>query len=76
VSAHAAAADLAILELVEHQRRSVAMLPTGVPARNCEQALELLEQPQAARRDVEELRTQDDARRVGRGCHRTRVARA
>jgi hypothetical protein len=33
------------------------MHPTGVPARNWEQALELLEQPKRAR-DLEELRTQ------------------
>ena len=46
---HAAAADLPILELVEQQRRSVAMLPTGAPALHGEQALELLAQPQAAR---------------------------
>ena len=76
---YAAAADLPILELVEQQRRSVAMLPTGAPALHGEQALELLAQPQAARRDVEELKTQGDAWRLGAavgapGAHR--VARA
>ena len=38
------------------------MLPTGVPARNWEQALELLEQTKRGR-DLEELGMQGDARR-------------
>jgi hypothetical protein len=58
-----AAADLPILELVEQQRRSLAMLPTGVPALNRDQALELFEQPRAALRDLEKLRIQGDTRR-------------
>ena len=56
------------------------MLPTGAPALHGEQALELLAQPQAARRDVEELGTQGDARRLGAavsapGAHRVRGRR-
>lgn len=47
------------------------MLPTGVPAVNRKQALELLEQTKRAR-DLEELRTQGNARLIGRGCQRTR----
>jgi hypothetical protein len=41
-------ADLPIPELVENQRRSIAMLPTGAPALNRDEALELLEQLKAA----------------------------
>jgi hypothetical protein len=37
-----------IPELVENRRRSIAMLTTGAPALNREEALELLEQLQAA----------------------------
>ena len=37
------------------------MLPTGIPALHWEQALELLAQPKAALRDLEELGTQGDA---------------
>jgi hypothetical protein len=35
-------ADLPIPELVENRRRAVAMLPTGAPALNRDEALELL----------------------------------
>jgi hypothetical protein len=40
--------DLPIPELVENQRRSIAMLPAGAPALNRDEALEL--------REVRELR--------------------
>jgi len=36
--------DLPIPELVEYQRRSIAMLAPGAPALNREEALEVLEQ--------------------------------
>ena len=35
-------------ELVENRRRSIAMLPSGVPALNRDEALELLRQLEAA----------------------------
>jgi hypothetical protein len=38
-----AVADQLIPELVEQRRRSVAMLPSGAPALNRDEALELLE---------------------------------
>jgi hypothetical protein len=37
-------ADLSIPELVENQRRSIAMLPVGAPALNRDEALEVLRQ--------------------------------
>ena len=39
-----ARADLPIRELVENERRSIAMLPPGAPALNRDDALDLLEQ--------------------------------
>ncbi len=53
-------ADLPIPELVENRRRSVAMLSPGVPALNREEALELLEQLEAAL--LELRRAQSDMR--------------
>jgi hypothetical protein len=55
-----AVADLPIPELVENQRRSIAMLPVGAPALNRDEALEVLQQLVDALREVRDLR-----RRVG-----------
>jgi hypothetical protein len=55
-------ADLPIPELVENRRRSIAMLSTGVPALNREEALELLEQLEAALLELRKLRTQGEVR--------------
>jgi hypothetical protein len=52
--------ELPIPELVENRRRSIAMLPSGAPALNRDDALELLRQLVEALRGVRELR-----RRVG-----------
>jgi hypothetical protein len=52
-------AELPTPELVENRRRSIAMLPTGVPALNRDEALELLGQLNAAQ---VELRAQGDVR--------------
>jgi hypothetical protein len=41
-------ADLLTPELVENRRRSIAMLPSGVPALDRDEALELLDQLEAA----------------------------
>ena len=43
-----AVAELPTPELVENRRRSIAMLPSGVPALNRDEALELLRQLEAA----------------------------
>ena len=48
--------ELAIPELVENRRRSIAMLPTGAPALNRDEALELLEQLKAALLELRRLR--------------------
>jgi hypothetical protein len=48
-------ADLPIPELVANRRRSVAMLPVGVPALNREEALEVLRQLGDALRRLREL---------------------
>ena len=45
-------------ELVENRRRSIAMLPSGVPALNRDEALELLGQLEAALVELRRLRTQ------------------
>jgi hypothetical protein len=45
-------ADLPIPELVENQRRSIAMLPPGAPALNREEALEVLRQLGDALREL------------------------
>jgi hypothetical protein len=55
-------AELPIPELVENQRRSVAMLPVGAPALNREEALELLTQLEAALRELRRVRTQSERR--------------
>jgi hypothetical protein len=48
--------ELPIPELVENRRRSVAMLEPGVPALNREEAMELLEQLEAALVELQKLR--------------------
>jgi len=48
--------DLPIPELVENRRRSIAMLPTGAPALNRDEALEVLDQLKAALSEVRRLR--------------------
>jgi hypothetical protein len=55
-------AELPIQELVEQPRRSAPMLPSGAPALNRDDALELLEQLTAALRDLRRVRAQDDER--------------
>ena len=50
-------ADLPIPELVENQRRSMAMLSVGAPALDREQALELLSQLEAALVELRRLRS-------------------
>jgi hypothetical protein len=49
-------------ELVENRRRSIAMLPPGAPALNRDEALELLEQLNAALLALRKLRTQGEVR--------------
>jgi hypothetical protein len=45
-------ADLPSPELVENQRRSIAMLPVGAPALNRDEALELFNQLAEALREL------------------------
>jgi hypothetical protein len=52
----ATVAGLPLPEVVEQRRRSVAMLPTGAPALNRDEAIELLEQLRDALREVRDLR--------------------
>ena len=54
-------ADLPIPELVENQRRSIAMLPVGAPALNRDEALEVLRQLVEALRQLRELRRAADS---------------
>jgi hypothetical protein len=49
-------ADLPIPERVENRRRSIAMLPTGAPALNRDEALELLKQLEDALLELRRLR--------------------
>jgi hypothetical protein len=49
-------AELPIPELVENRRRAVAMLATGAPALNRDEAIEVLEQLRDALREVRDLR--------------------
>jgi hypothetical protein len=49
-------------ELVENRRRSIAMLPTGVPALDRDEALELLGQLEGALLALREPRTQGEVR--------------
>jgi hypothetical protein len=49
-------ADLPIPELVENRRRSIAMLPTGGPALNRDEALEILRQLEAALLELRRIR--------------------
>jgi len=55
-------AELPTPELVENQRRSIAMLPTGAPALNRDEALELLGQLEAALVELRKLRAQGEVR--------------
>jgi hypothetical protein len=48
-------ADLPIPELVENQRRSIAMLPPGSPALNRDDALEVLQQLVDALSEIRDL---------------------
>jgi hypothetical protein len=48
-------ADLPIPELVENRRRSIAMLPSGAPVLNRDEALQLLEQLKAALGELRRL---------------------
>ena len=48
--------DLPIPEFVENRRRAVAMLPSGAPALNRDEALELLEEFKAALLELRRLR--------------------
>jgi hypothetical protein len=50
--------ELPIPELVENRRRSIAMLPSGVPALNRDEALELLGQLEAALLELRRLKMQ------------------
>jgi hypothetical protein len=56
-----AVADQLIPELVEQRRRSVAMLPSGAPALNREEALELLEPIKAALVELRKFRTSEQS---------------
>jgi hypothetical protein len=47
--------DLPIPELIENRLRSIAMLTPGAPALNREEALELLEQLEAALKELRRL---------------------
>jgi hypothetical protein len=49
-------------ELVENRRRSIAMLPSGVPALDRDDALELLGQLEAALVELRKLRAQGEVR--------------
>jgi hypothetical protein len=55
-------AELPIPELVENRRRSIAMLPPGAPALNRDEALELLEQLEAALLALRKLRMERQER--------------
>jgi hypothetical protein len=54
--------DLPIPELVENRRRSIAMLPSGAPALTRDEALELLDQLEAALVELRKLRAQREVR--------------
>lgn len=74
-----AVVDLPIPETVENRRRSIAMLPSGAPALNRDEALELLEQlkPRYAscRNCGQSLRARRDDGKHGCDSRRTRTAR-
>jgi hypothetical protein len=55
-------ADLPIPDLVEKRRRSIALLPSGAPALDRDEALELLDQLEAALVELRNLRRQDEVR--------------
>jgi len=52
---HREALTMPIPELVENQRRSIAMLPSGAPALNRDEALEVLRQLGEALRELRRL---------------------
>jgi hypothetical protein len=54
--------ELPIPELVENRRRSIAMLPPGVPALNRDEALELLALLEAALVELRKIRAHVEAR--------------
>jgi hypothetical protein len=54
--------DLPFPELLENQRRSIAMLPVGAPALNRDEALELLAQLEAALVELRKLRAEGEVR--------------
>jgi hypothetical protein len=54
--------ELPIPELVENRRRSVAMLTPGAPALNREEAMELLEQLEAALLELRRMKAPSDER--------------
>jgi hypothetical protein len=54
--------ELPIPELVENQRRSIAMQPSGAPVLNRDEAVELLDQLEAALLALRKLRTQGKVR--------------
>jgi hypothetical protein len=54
--------ELPTPELVENWRRSIAMLPSGAPALNRDEALELLDQLEAALVELRKLRAQGEVR--------------
>jgi hypothetical protein len=54
--------ELPTPELVENRRRSIAMLPSGVPALDRDEALELLGQLEAALVELRKLRAQGEVR--------------
>jgi hypothetical protein len=55
-------AELPTPELVENRRRSIAMLPSAVPAPNRDEALELLGQLEAALVALRKLKALSEAR--------------
>ena len=55
-------AELSTPELVENRRRSIAMLPSGVPALDRDEALDLLGQLETALVELRKLRAQREAR--------------
>jgi hypothetical protein len=52
--------DLPIPEMVENRRRSIAMLPSGTPALDRDEALQLLDQLEAALLELRKLRTRGE----------------
>ena len=57
-----AVSELPTAELVENRWRSIAMLPSGVPALDRDEALELLGQREAALVELRNLKAQTKVR--------------